>query len=52
MNIIPDASQRAASCPLYDDTHESQRMALHGARKQAQTGAERSQDAPTAATAR
>ena len=28
---------------LYDDTHESQRMALHGARKQAQTNAGRSQ---------
>ena len=29
---------------LYDDSHESQAMALHGARKQAQAGAERSQD--------
>ena len=29
---------------LYDDTHESQKVALHGARKQAQASAERSQD--------
>lgn len=29
---------------LYDDAHQSQAMALHGARKQAQAGAERSQD--------
>ena len=29
---------------LYDDSRESRSMALHGARKQAQAGAERSQD--------
>lgn len=29
--------------PFYDDTHQSCAMALHGARKQAQAGAERSQ---------